>query len=181
MQWHLFFQLWQLSKHLLPDASDADLLEIIGKRLQPDQSYSTSCFEDPLVQGAFGEEDGGQLSGHIKEAKMKHVMVEDFTMSFTEKARQQADTRGRCGGRGRGRSRGRGASSSSGANPVQQRVAPQLYVHQFSLEDARQWLPPVRCSLGKDFVNGRWLVSTSGLGTRGRSFQPWSCFSAGKW
>ena len=170
-----FDKLWQLTKHLLPDASDADLLEIIGKRLQPDQSYSTSFFEDPLVQEAFGEEDGEQLSGHIQEAKLKHVMVEDFTKSFTEKARQQADTRGcaegRGRGRGRGRSRGRGASSSSGDNPVQQRVAPQLGVHQFSLEDARQWLPPVRCTLSKDLVNGRWLVSTSGLGTRSRSFQ----------
>jgi hypothetical protein len=169
----MFDMLWAMVKHALPHLSSDGILEVLSKRLQVEASYTPAFFSDPMVQEAFGEEDAKVLNEHIKVAKDKAVELKQFKESFTAKSKALRGGAGAAGGkRGRGRGRGRGTGESNSSSSSQaQRLAPQLDVHEFSVEEARSWLPAGRASLSKDLVNGRWLVVAKGVGSRSRSFQ----------
>ena len=170
----LFDKLWCLTTHVLPSLNDQEVLTIMSKRLQRESCYGTAFFEQPVVQEAYGEEDVKELEGHLKETKDIAKVLEIYTKTFTEKVVKLKGTSGGAGkGRGRGRGRPAKGSSSSSSTPTitTSRLAPQLEVHEFSVEEARSWLPPFGCSLSKDLQNGRWLVAVEHIGTRSRSFQ----------
>lgn len=161
----LFEKLWALVRHELSELADHAVLDILAKRIAPDSSYTHSFFSAPLVKEADGEQDGAVLEGHIKS---KAIVQECFNGGFAAKCKAVRSGAGLASssGRGRGRGRGRGASAQ-----VHAREAPQLTSHEFSLDDARSWLPPARRALPKDLPDGRWLIVVSGPGSRSRSFQ----------
>ena len=108
----------------------------------------------------------------MKETKDIAKVLGTYAKTFTEKV---VKLKGASGGTGKGRVRGRGRpakgnSSSSTTAITTSRLASQLEVHGFSVEEARSWLPP-GCSLFNDLQNGRWLVAVEHIGTRSRSFQ----------
>jgi hypothetical protein len=177
---NLFDKLWCLITHTLPSLSDQEVLTIMSRRLQRESCYGTAFFEQPVVQEAYGEEDAKELESHLKETKDTAKLQEVYTKTFTEKSVKLKGASGGPGpsrGRGRGRGRGRPAKGSSSSTttttiiPPGTRLAPQLEVHEFTVEEARGWLPAFGCPLSKDLQNGRWLVAVEHIGTRSRSFQ----------